>query len=255
MQQNKFGSALSNIYRFTKNLGEDFGKLTTLVALPGACIAAVAFYSEIRDTLTAPDVSGDIVSMELRCGVEIGSEDEAEEARRNFGKVCGDAPFSVSFEVNISNEDVLERIISDAYARVSFPALQNGELELRLTRVIKHSVINYVTRTSANPWQAIRLAPREVRRIEFQFRPLQRAYQVPFKAFRSLVRRSPSLLLENDEISAEFWGVISGKFGNERRIAQCNAVFEKDAIERVNDKPDDGFVAFVLICSEDTSDH
>ena len=249
MYQNKFRSALNGTYQFTKKLGEDFGKLTALVALPSVCVAAAAFYSEIPDIVTAPDISGDIVSLELRCGVEIDSIDQLRYAQENFGKVCGDAPFAISFAVNLSNEDAIERTIVDVHARISFPALEEDRLELRLARVVKHSVINYTTQTSEDPWQVVRLAPREVRKIELQFRPLQRDHHIPFSKFRNLIRQTPSPL-EGTKISAEFWAVNSRKSDNESRVAQCNAVFKSDAIERVRTLSDDGLVSFVLECSE-----
>lgn len=250
MDLSRYKAVAISVYQRILHLGDDFGKLAKFIAIPGAVLALVAYSTEIWDTFTPHDVKADIKSVELRCGLELGGQAQVDAANNDFGMACGKAPTSISFEVTLTNEDSVARTLVEIWSNVALPKdLGVGEkpMELRLVRVVSHSVVNYLTYVTSEPWQVIRLAPYEVRKIEVEFRPLAQTEMQDFAHLRDAIRDT-SLSLEGQVISAEFWAVFSDGGPNDTPLTTCAAPIKLDSVKRKRKLADNDFVSFVQLC-------
>lgn len=145
------------------HLGDVFGKILTLVGLPGAALVFVLFYAEFWDRVTAPDVVGRIDGIELRCALRLDGTEQ------DFGEACSKSSTGVSFEVVLNNTDTIERQLVEVVARVTFdPTLASAKPDrwMDLAQVVEHLLHNDYEAVVRMPWRALRV----LRITKFHFR-------------------------------------------------------------------------------------
>ncbi|QPH55572.1 hypothetical protein [Pontivivens ytuae] len=111
--------------RRAEQAGKAVGVVTALVGFPAAMFGAWTFGSEIRDTVTAPDITVDIRNMTLRCFYRITSQADyvayVDGDQSVLTRYCRAAPLAVSFEAVITNGDSIARTLTAISARLDLP--------------------------------------------------------------------------------------------------------------------------------------
>lgn len=203
---------IKNIWHHLLHLGDVSGKLTTLVALPSALFAVAAFYEEIGDLLTPPDVKADIHSVGLRCGLAIDRIPDGVDRHIYALQSCYAAPLSAWVKLDLENEDAIDRILASVAFRISFPeklGISNRPLLWTEARVVNHIIQNDEQTRQGWPWRALLLAADQRVPIEVDFRAFETENQKPFSLFRDLILQDPSPLADVD-IPVEVLGRFSG---------------------------------------------
>lgn len=223
-------------------LGDVFGKILTLVGLPGAILVVFLFYAEFVDRVTLPDVTGHIESIELRCAPRLsGYETES------FGTSCGKAPLGVSFEVVLANADAIERQLVGVVARVTFDTALNSpnpDRLLQLAQIVEHQQHNDYERVVRMPWRAQHILPGESKRVELQFEALSSQHAGKFSELKKAIRDDPSPLMAGP-VDVRLYGHFAST-DEQVFIAGCRARLKPQSLTNLREKGDDDFVAIVI---------
>ena len=215
------------------HLGDISGKLMTLVALPSAVFAVIVFYDEIGDTLTAPDVSAEIQSVGLRCGVALDVIPEGVDPRAYAVEECLKAPISAWVKLDLENEDAIDRTLAAVALRIAFPkdlGLSDTPLTWTEARVVNHVLQNDTQVSQRWPWRALVLAAGQRSPIEIDFRAFEEENQRAFSRFRDLILQDPSPLADV-EIPVEVLGRFSGSEGW-AVLGACKIPIPKSSVDR-----------------------
>ena len=220
------------------------GKLATLVGIPSAVLAVVVFWQEILDTVTTPEISAQLQTVELRCAVALGTREEQKQARASFGSFCGPAPLAVSFEITLTNEDSIARTIENLYVDLHASFLP-GPLTYPAFHIVEHGIQNYVESTRLVSWREQHIPKGQSRRFEVQFQPLLVDLEVPFATLRDQLR--------DDKLTGESIGVgVRAAVTGARApidLLSCSMVFESASVERFKAKGINDQVAYVRRCT------
>lgn len=229
-------------------LGDVFGKITALVAFPSAAVTVFVFWQEIGDFISAPDIGAGLSTVELRCGVELDTQEEIDRAEEDFDSFCAEAPVAVTLEVALHNRDRIARTIQDLSARVHFPDgyFERDVLSLMLVRRVEHRVANHVTQATLVPWRPARLLEGEARTIELEFWPLKREERLAFRNVQDALTRD-ALPLRGKMARIELLAEFPGERGR-LRLAECRMQFEQDSMLRFAAQPANEQVAYVRRC-------
>ncbi|MFV0410324.1 MAG: hypothetical protein ACK5LJ_11710 [Paracoccus sp. (in: a-proteobacteria)] len=228
---------LEKLWQVILSLGDVSGKLLTLVALPSAIAAIIAFYDEIGDVLSAPEVRAEMTSLGLRCGLELDTQTSIEEARDAPQEACNAAPLSTWVGLTLVNEDSIARTVVSVEAQLKLPAVISGtarDFTWRNVRSVEHPIVNDVQSVWLVGWRAIHLEPAEEIPIELDFRHFELSEEISFGALAQAVQDDPSPLVgEAVEIT------ICGRFSGQEictPLSHCRAVFGQNIINEARGK-------------------
>lgn len=232
MAQLKTTSALAKILSKLVWFGDISGKLLTLIALPSALLAIYAFYDEIGDVLTIPDVSAQIESVNLRCALAIDVIPKGEDPSEFAKRTCvGSAPLSAWVKLSINNEDSINRTLIAIALKVKFPdGIGFGDEHLIWTqsRSVRHIIENDQQSTQRIVWNTLLLWPGQEIRMEVDFRAFEKENQKSFRKFVALIRENPSPLTG---ASVEF--ELVGRFAGEKEwlsMSRCKVTYPAKTI-------------------------
>lgn len=213
--------------------GDISGKVLTLIALPSAIAAAVAYYDEFYDVITEPDVVAKIESVGVRCALAINDDPNTAGLRELLNTQCGEAAISTWVGLELHNEDSIGRTIVAIGTLLLFPAdieISNREIELNQARIVEDVLQNDFKVHQLIPWRALQLGPGQEVPIEIDLRPFASAQQVAFNEFRALITADPSPLPGSDvvlEVRARFAGSEGWQ-----TIGRCNLNIKPDLVAK-----------------------
>ncbi len=213
--------------------GDISGKVLTLIALPSAIAAVIAYYDEFYDVLTEPDVVAKIESVGIRCALAINEDPNTPGLRDLLNSQCGKAAISTWVGLELHNEDSIDRTIVAIGARVIFPAdieISNRKIELTQARIVEDVLQNDFKVHQLIPWRALQLGPGQEVPIEIDLRPFASAQQVPFNEFRALITADPSPLPGSD-VDLEVRARFSGSEGWQT-IGRCKLNYKPDLVAK-----------------------
>ena len=225
--------------------GDIFGKLAAFIGLPSAIIAGALYWNEIWDQLTTPDFTVGIETVEIRCGVILESNADIEIARSSFGKVCGKAPLTISFEMSAQNDDSINHTLIDMSVTLS-PELLGRKIVLPVTHIVDEGITNFVKTTSLVPWKNQTFDKGQNRRIEIQFSPVLVESKLEFSKFRDLFNADPARVANSTmtiQVDAKFEGT-----DKMIQLSECQIIFELTSVERFAAKASEDQVAYVRRC-------
>ncbi|MCP4097822.1 MAG: hypothetical protein GY748_16430 [Planctomycetaceae bacterium] len=218
--------------------GDISGKLLTLIALPSAIAAVIAYYDEIGDVVTQPDVVARVQSVGIRCALAINIDRN----RPNFldwaNRTCGEEPISAWVDLELHNDDSIDRTIVAIKARLAFPDdidLERHEIELTQARTVEDVLQNDFKVDQRSPWQALQLGPGQQIPIEIDFRPFAREQQVAFNGYRALIKADPSPLPGAD-IRLDILARFSGSKGW-MTIGGCDLIINSESVKNKSKEP------------------
>ncbi|MEZ9702443.1 hypothetical protein AB4455_26600 [Vibrio sp. 10N.261.46.E12] len=227
------------------HIGDIFGKIAAFVGIPSALLAGTLYWNEILDRFTAPNFTADIEVVEIRCGVILDSDAKIREAKLDFGKVCGEAPLAISFEMLVQNNDTILRTLIDMSVTINSVLLER-EISLPVTHIVAEGITNYVKSTSQVPWDNQIFDNGQHRRFEVQFSPILSNSNLKFLQFRDKFNTEPGKV-ENSSMTV----IVSARYaGMDEHIelAKCQVIFEPESVKRFVSKPVGEQVAFVRRC-------
>lgn len=225
------------VWTWLLSAGDISGKLVTLVALPSALAAVIAFYDEIGDVLTAPDVRADVTSIGLRCGLALDTQESIAAAQDDPQGVCNRADTSAWIGISLVNEDSIARTLVSAELRITFPEpfeAAGRQLVWDNVRVVEHPIVNGVQSDWRKPWTAIRLEPSQEFPFELDFRRFRVTEQFAFVKLFNAIREEPSPLLDQQvrfDICARFSGEDMCSV-----LVECAAEVDKSVLDAAREK-------------------
>ncbi len=234
-------------------VGDAFGKLAALIALPIALVTGWAFFGELWDRITPPDLTAQMPSVEFRCAIALQSDAEIKAFNKDYGTYCGHQNLAVSLELSMLNSDRIARSISQLRAEIELPpglasGLESNIIHLDLVRLVKHSVVNQVVDIRLEPWSAIHLAAGEQRPVELMFSALAADSQVKFNTLTDLLLDDPSPWLDAP-ITVRVYARIGSETHTADEIAVCVSRVKKAKLGRLRqDLLSSELIAIVNLC-------
>lgn len=225
------------LWTWLLSAGDISGKLITLVALPSAITAIIAFYEEIEDVLTPPDVRAEITSIGLRCGLALDTPQSIQAAQTNPQAVCNDAPMSAWIGLSLVNPDSIARTIVSAELRIVLPepfASSGRALVWDDVRIVQHPIVNDIQSDWRMPWTAIRLEPAQELPLELDFRRFRLTEEAPFQGLFDAIRENPSPLL-GQPLQFGLCGRFSGQ-DTCTMLVNCTAEVTQSVLDRALEK-------------------
>ena len=225
------------LWAWLLSAGDISGKVITLVALPSAVTAIIAFYDEIGDILTPPDVIADVTSIGLRCGLTQDTQQSIQAVRNNPQAACNDAPMSAWIGLSLANTDSIARTLVSTELRIMLPESLHSSGRVLVwddVRIVQHPIVNDIQSDWRTPWTAIRLEPTQELPLELDFRRFRLTEEALFQGLFDAIRESPSPLL-GQPLQFEICGRFSGQDAC-TVLVNCTAEVHQSVIERALEK-------------------